>query len=235
MPLPLSKEYRYQYKFVVDDEWMCDPQRPQVEDGQGHLNHELVVVLMEQNPALDTTHELLNRSRSSSLVESSAYSKSLPIPVVEVSEHQEEEKEKGEKKTAEVVVDEETKKNPDQGLDGEVSTATSAAVAAAPATAARRPVKAMETYEAVMVFEERDDLSDGEGRSKNQALSEDEEDDQDEIVSEAPGKQKFNGKRLFSLLFFGRMVSTTTHAHTHIPHMNALLFLYCPWLWGEGG
>ncbi|GJJ78978.1 hypothetical protein EMPS_11337 [Entomortierella parvispora] len=175
MPLPLSKEYRYQYKFVVDDEWLCDPQRPQVHDGHGHWNHELVVVLMEQNPTLDTTHELLNRSRSSSTAESSVYSKPLPIPVVEISEHKEEKEKEDEK--MEVIMDEETKDIPDQSSN-EVSMA---AVAVVP-----RPAKAKETYEAVLLFEERDDLSDGEGRSKSQALSEDEEDDQDEITSEAP-------------------------------------------------
>ncbi|KAF8984243.1 hypothetical protein BGZ46_008545 [Entomortierella lignicola] len=56
--VPLTREYRYQFKFVIDDEWKCDPQRPQVQDSEGHFNHEITVDLFEQiqHDPSTTTH-----------------------------------------------------------------------------------------------------------------------------------------------------------------------------------
>ncbi|KAG0070230.1 hypothetical protein BGZ92_004517 [Podila epicladia] len=64
--LPLTKEYRYQYKFVVDDQWMCDVDRHQVQDNEGHWNHELVVELIEHIQGSSSSSDSV-RSRSSSL------------------------------------------------------------------------------------------------------------------------------------------------------------------------
>ncbi|KAF9173558.1 hypothetical protein BGX21_004015 [Mortierella sp. AD011] len=44
----LKRGYRYQYKFMIDDEWRCDPNRPQVQDSEGYCHHELAVDLIEQ-------------------------------------------------------------------------------------------------------------------------------------------------------------------------------------------
>lgn len=138
--LPLTKEYRYQYKFVVDDEWKCDADRPQVRDSEGHWNHELVVELIEQIQGSSSSDSV--RSRSSSLqsvqsvnnahlsdanpyqpqtglpVDSSVLATKPPIPQ-----------------------EEEVRRVPTQ-----VSSSHS-----------------RDTYEAVLIFDERDDLSDGEG------------------------------------------------------------------------
>ncbi|KAF9100332.1 hypothetical protein BGX27_000450, partial [Mortierella sp. AM989] len=61
--LPLTREYRYQYKFIIDDVWQCDPDQTQVGDSEGNMNHELAVDLVEQIEQHPTT----NRSRSSSI------------------------------------------------------------------------------------------------------------------------------------------------------------------------
>ncbi|KAG0049346.1 hypothetical protein BGZ83_005858 [Gryganskiella cystojenkinii] len=194
VPLPLTKEYRYQYKFLVDGEWHCDPNKPTVHDGHGHWNHELVAVLMEQFPSASTVGDnetLANRSRSSSIqsitsasVVSSVYSKPLPLPVVEVSELQGESTVEKEQKISAAV--------PESA--GKTSIVAAAVEVAAPVVATQRSAKSRDTYEAILLFEERDDLSDGEGRSKDQYLigSDDEHDDtldeKNEHGPEAPGK-----------------------------------------------
>ncbi|KAG0353586.1 hypothetical protein BGX24_007232, partial [Mortierella sp. AD032] len=138
--LPLAREYRYQYKFVVDDEWKCDHAAPQVQDAYGHWNHELVVKLVEQI-SLDAAS---GRSRSGSL-------QSQHGPQV-----------------------------------GEHSLLTVSAVPAAPiptsTTTRGGNLKSRDTYEAVLIFDDTDDLSDGEGRSKLQEQVELDDEDEENVV-----------------------------------------------------
>ncbi|KAG0030245.1 hypothetical protein BGZ81_002879 [Podila clonocystis] len=141
--LPLTKEYRYQYKFVVDDQWLCDADRPQVQDNEGHWNHELVVELIEQIQGSSSSDSVRSRSSSlqsvqsvnnahlsdahpyqppQALANSSAISTAKPTPQVD-----------------------------------EVQRVSHSAQASSSSS------KSRDTYEAVLIFDERDDLSDGEG------------------------------------------------------------------------
>ncbi|KAG0305557.1 hypothetical protein BGZ98_003967 [Dissophora globulifera] len=106
--LPLMREYRYQFKFVIDDEWRCDPHRHSVPDQEGNWNHEIVVDLIEQIHAPPSPST--NRSRSSSLQ----------------SQH-------------------------------------------------TKPPASDDAYEAVLIFDEKDDLSDDEGRLRRRRREQDEE------------------------------------------------------------
>ncbi|KAF8926589.1 hypothetical protein BGZ47_002648 [Haplosporangium gracile] len=207
--LPLAREYRYQYKFVIDDEWKCDHDRAQVQDPHGHWNHELVVELVEQLP----TGVVGGRSRSSSLQsqhgpqvsEQAPINKPLPVPlphptitttsisdsitaiptsiIVSLAEEQSEELEREATENVNTV---------SAPVPASSSTAfTAAAPAAAPAAAAVIPsstttrrdnnVKSRDTYEAVLIFDETDDLSDGEGghSKRTQVVESDDEDEED--------------------------------------------------------
>ncbi|KAG0354367.1 hypothetical protein BGX24_006954, partial [Mortierella sp. AD032] len=77
------------------------------------------------------------------------------------------------------------------------SSVTVAAVPAAPiptsTTTRRGNLKSRDTFEAVLIFDETDDLSDGEGRSKHQEQVEsDDEDDEDEEVAVNEDTNKIN-------------------------------------------
>ncbi|KAG0276304.1 hypothetical protein BGZ95_007725 [Linnemannia exigua] len=212
--LPLAREYRYQYKFVIDDDWKCDHDQHQVQDPHGHWNHELVVELVEQTP--DTTG---GRSRSSSLQsqhgpqlsEHSPLNKALPTltahpsiitttsdstmttstattsttsidtPTSIIISPAEED----DKKEIEVIL-QETNENVAVLTPVPASSSVTVSAPAAPiptsTTTRRGNLKSRDTFEAVLIFDETDDLSDGEGRSKHQAQveSDDEYDDDEE-------------------------------------------------------
>ncbi|KAF9569162.1 hypothetical protein EC968_002708 [Mortierella alpina] len=189
--LPLSREYRYQYKFVIDDEWKCDPNRPQVQDSEGHWNHELAVELIEQIHQRPTTASMLlldavtNRSRSSSL------QSQLTAPPVskEVGEEGEAAAVKQDQ-AAEVkqdhveVLTQPLDNDADEAAETETETrdihspppppysaplvpltadaaADDKVIVSKPKVRAPKPPK--DTFEAVLIFDETDDLSDGEG------------------------------------------------------------------------
>ncbi|KAF9918611.1 hypothetical protein BX616_007349 [Lobosporangium transversale] len=82
--LPMTRQYRYQFKFVIDDEWKCDSQRKQVQDDQGHWNHELIVDLVEQ---IQLTSP--NRSRSSSLQSEGSVTATTSTPLPAILNHEE--------------------------------------------------------------------------------------------------------------------------------------------------
>ncbi|KAG0315430.1 hypothetical protein BG000_005201, partial [Podila horticola] len=142
--LPLTKEYRYQYKFVVDDQWICDADRPQVQDNEGHWNHELVVELIEQIQGSSSSDSVRSRSSSLQSVQSvnnahlsDAHPYQPPQPLTDLSAIST------------------TKPTPQEDEVKRVFTHSAQA-----SSSSSRP---RDTYEAIMIFDERDDLSDGEG------------------------------------------------------------------------
>ncbi|KAF9904013.1 hypothetical protein EC991_003161 [Linnemannia zychae] len=211
--LPILQKYRYQYKFVIDDEWKCDHDRPQVQDSHGHWNHELVVELIEQTPS----EAAEGRSRSSSLQSQhgpqlgghSPLNKSLPTPhptvITTTSDPSatttatttidtptsiiispaEEDKEKEEE-----IKEEIPREAPENAAVSTPVPASSAVTTSAPVvpaiptstttTARKSNIKSRDTYEAILIFDETDDLSDGEGRSKGRAQVESDDDGSDE-------------------------------------------------------
>ncbi|KAG0282216.1 hypothetical protein BGZ96_000729 [Linnemannia gamsii] len=212
--LPLAREYRFQYKFVIDDEWKCDHDRPQVQDSHGHWNHELAVELVEQFPAGSSAE---GRSRSSSLQSqhgpqlgselSSSLNKPLPVPhtpptiittstsdsdatnatttsiIVSPAEEGKEEVAREEKVTENV----DTVSAPVPAIR---SSLTAAAARSSPPNAIPTSTtiveqsshKSRDTYEAVLIFDETDDLSDGEGgRSKKHQVIESDDDEDEEL------------------------------------------------------
>ncbi|KAG9321783.1 hypothetical protein KVV02_004812 [Mortierella alpina] len=201
--LPLSREYRYQYKFVIDDEWKCDPNRPQVQDSEGHWNHELAVELIEQIHQRPTASMLLdavtNRSRSSSL------HSQLTAPAVSKEEVGEDEGEAVKQDQAEIRQDHvEVLDQPEaetETVSREMHSPSpppyssplvplTAAAAVNKAIVSKPKVKAAKlsrnTYEAVLIFDEKDDVSDGEGgRVPGDEVDDDESDydDDDELAA----------------------------------------------------
>ncbi|KAF9140407.1 hypothetical protein BGX30_006541 [Mortierella sp. GBA39] len=194
--LPLAREYRYQYKFVIDDEWKCDHDQAQVQDSHGHWNHELAVELVEQ--------PLAGRSRSSSLqsqhgpqvFEQAPINKPLPTPhptiittstsdsttttttttSIIVSPAEEDEKDLAREATENVDVG----SAPVPASSTTVTAAVAAAIPTLTTTRMSNNVKSRDTYEAVLIFDETDDLSDGEGgRSKRQHVVESDDEDEE--------------------------------------------------------
>lgn len=211
--LPLSREYRYQYKFVIDDEWKCDPNRPQVQDSEGHWNHELTVELIEQihqRPTASMLEAVTNRSRSSSL------QNQLMAPPVTKEEGKQGEAAAKQDQTeirqdhVEVltqpmehetdVAETETETReihspPPPPYSAPLNPLTAAAVdkviVSKPKVRAARPPR--DTFEAVLIFDEKDDLSDGEGGRVPRAEVDDEsdyDDDEDEEDEEAEVQQQ---------------------------------------------
>ncbi|KAK5808849.1 hypothetical protein F5H01DRAFT_350624 [Linnemannia elongata] len=205
--LPLAREYRYQFKFVIDDEWKCDHDRAQVQDSHGHWNHELSVELVEQLPA----GSVGGRSRSSSLQsqhgpqvsEQAPINKPLPIPhptiittstsdsttitktttSIIVSPAEEDEKDLTREVTENVDVESAPVPASSSTTISAAAPATAAVAAAIPtSTTTRRgnSVNSKDTYEAVLIFDETDDLSDGEGgHSKRQQVVESDDEDEE--------------------------------------------------------
>lgn len=139
--LPLTREYHYQYKFVVDDEWKCDADRPQVRDSEGHWNHELVVELIEQIQGSSSSDSVRSRSSSLQSVQSANnahLSDALPY----------------QPQTGLPVDSSVLATKPSIPQEEEVKQVY---------TKASVSTKSRDTYEAVLIFDERDDLSDGEG------------------------------------------------------------------------
>ncbi|KAG0258195.1 hypothetical protein BG011_003428 [Mortierella polycephala] len=155
--LPFTKRYCYQYKFVIDDEWKCDPHRAQVQDSHGHLNHELNVELIEQ------IHQPANRSRSSSLQsqhsipvsESTAATSVLLSEPLQPVQSQPEEQAKTETETE--IKTELAQEIP---LTTDVTPPVSTHRNRKPSTTTTKRRKPKDSYEAVLIFDERDDLSD---------------------------------------------------------------------------
>ncbi|KAG9067866.1 hypothetical protein KI688_011455 [Linnemannia hyalina] len=204
--LPLAREYRYQYKFVIDDEWKCDHDQAQVQDSHGHWNHELAVELVEQPSAGSGG----GRSRSSSLQsqhgpqvsEQVSINKPLPTPHPTIITTSSSDSTTTTTTTTSIIVSpaEEDEKdlarevieNIDVGsapVSASPTTVTAAAPVAADVDAAiptltttrmGNNVKSRDTYEAVLIFDETDDLSDGEGgRSKRQQVVESDDEDEE--------------------------------------------------------
>ncbi|KAF9977371.1 hypothetical protein BGZ73_006241 [Actinomortierella ambigua] len=180
---PLRKTYHYLYKFIVGDDWQCDWDKPQVQDQDGHWNHELTVELVEQAPALAP-------APASAPASASASAPPTPLPSTTESTRT---KPHGHSRTSSIhsiqsvqlaTVDEdktlteepfaaiqEEEHRPPQPPANTTQDVSDGSTATAPSTAAPRPksrrsVRMKDTYEAVMIFDERDDLSDGEGRSR---------------------------------------------------------------------
>ncbi|KAG0344737.1 hypothetical protein BG004_004213 [Podila humilis] len=177
--LPLTKEYRYQYKFIVDGQWMCDENRPQIRDKEGHWNHELVVELVEQMQGSSSSDSVRSRSSSLQSVQSmnNAHlsdahpfqpapppvdpsvlaSKPLPMPIQNTV-------------TAESAAQEVAS-----------SLSSSSPSKTETETETKTKTNSKDTYEAVLIFDERDDLSDGEGgRIRRKELQDDSNDAQDQ-------------------------------------------------------
>ncbi|KAF9103954.1 hypothetical protein BGX29_002632 [Mortierella sp. GBA35] len=216
--LPLAREYRYQYKFVIDDEWKCDWERPQVQDNHGHWNHELAVELVEHVPQGSSGG--LTRSRSSSLqsqhgpqlsehsplnnnnkpsipttidtttsTTTSTSDDTTPTPttsiIVSPAEDEEvEEKKENEEIKAEVIENiaaEPTITTPVPATSFDAAAPAATVLLTSTTTTRVIAKKPRDTYEAVFLLDETDDLSDGEGRSKHvQVGSDDDSDDDDD-------------------------------------------------------
>ncbi|KAF9405016.1 hypothetical protein BGZ94_003808 [Podila epigama] len=157
--LPLTKEYRYQYKFIVDGHWTCDVSRPQVQDNEGHWNHELVVELIEQIQPSSSSGSVRSRSSSLQSVQSlsnahlsdahpyqppqqvtASTPEQAPLPAVEPDRPTLAPLQHHPKHTEEEIV------NAGEGKLVSIKVSK----------------KVRDTYEAVLIFDERDDLSDGE-------------------------------------------------------------------------
>ncbi|KAF9186429.1 hypothetical protein BGZ51_002015 [Haplosporangium sp. Z 767] len=188
--LPFTKRYCYQYKFVIDDEWRCDPHRAQVQDSQGHWNHELNVELIEQ------IHQPANRSRSSSLQSQHSTSVSesttamgmlLPEPLQSV-QNQPEDQTKTETETKGAKTENEETEVAQEIPPTTDVTPPVASLQRHKSTTKRR--KAKDTYEAVLIFDEKDDLSDGEGHLQDMSDTDSEASDDDGAT---PQQQQAHG------------------------------------------
>ncbi|KAF8924752.1 hypothetical protein BGZ58_001447 [Dissophora ornata] len=154
--LPLTREYRYQFKFVIDDEWKCDPNRSQAPDDKGNWNHEIVVDLVEQVPQYPPS---ANRSRSSSLQSqhndhATETEKLQDIPPVE-------------EPPVTAATDDATPtllSPPAPPVSNQSDSVSSTATTTANITT--KGLESKDTIEAVMIFDESQDFSDGEGRSR---------------------------------------------------------------------
>ncbi|KAG0228865.1 hypothetical protein BGW41_003260 [Actinomortierella wolfii] len=168
---PLRKTYSYLYKFIVGDEWTCDPDKPQVADEHGHMNHELTVELVEQTPTLppapsssqtDTSSIVGHgRSRTSSIhsvqsVQLGPADEAKPPPEEPLTDIQEEQPQ-----ASTDVAPEETDTST---ADTDHTTNAPSDPVAAEKPSAHGKTKTKNTFEAVMVIDEHD-MSDGEGRS----------------------------------------------------------------------
>ncbi|KAF9995245.1 hypothetical protein BGZ80_004925 [Entomortierella chlamydospora] len=168
--IPLTREYRYQFKFVIDNEWKCDPDRQQVQDSEGNWNHELAVDLIEQIQQSPTP----NRSRSSSIQSHNSVSQAaddLPSSTIPTTAPIKEEEEKVNSETESESPQTQALQIPQISLPEETTPENAPLVAdqgtrISTISAPLSPGKAKDVYEAVMIFDETDDLSDGEGRSR---------------------------------------------------------------------
>lgn len=190
---------------MIDDEWKCDHDRVQVQDSHGHWNHELAVELVEQLPP----GSFGGRSRSSSLKsqhgpqvsEHAPINKPLPIPHPTIITTSTSNSTTATTTTTSIIVSPAEEDENDLGRDvtenddvesapvpASSSTTITAAAAASAVVAAAIPtsttrgsnVKSRDTYEAVLIFDETDDLSDGEGgRSKRQQVVESDDEDEE--------------------------------------------------------
>ncbi|KAF9935309.1 hypothetical protein BGZ65_003420, partial [Modicella reniformis] len=173
--IPLTHTYKYQYKFVIDEVWQCDPSRPLVQDSEGNWNHELVVELVEQirHPPSPS-----NRSRSSSIQSQQSAQVSqtttTATTTTTTSNNTPETTTIVEDKGHPVIkIETETPATTSSSLPlsdaAEVPSTPPAAAAAAvdhslsPAIPSTPSQKSKDTYEAVRIFE-TEDLSDGDGR-----------------------------------------------------------------------
>ncbi|KAF9390727.1 hypothetical protein BGX21_011394 [Mortierella sp. AD011] len=167
--IPLTREYRYQFKFVIDNEWKCDPDQPQVQDSEGNWNHELVVDLIEQIQQSPTP----NRSRSSSIQSQNSVSQAaddLPSTTIPTTAPIKEEEKVNSETESEMPLTQ-AFQIPQISLPEETTPENAPLVAdqgtrISTISAPPSPGKAKDVYEAVMIFDETDDLSDGEGRSR---------------------------------------------------------------------
>ncbi|KAF9919787.1 hypothetical protein FBU30_010533 [Linnemannia zychae] len=188
--LPLVREYRYQYKFVIDGEWKCDNDRAQVYDPHGNLNHELVVELIEQLPTG-------GRSRSSSLqsqhgpqlAENSPLNKPLPNPhpitITTTSSS-----DSNTSTTTNIIVSPAEDDKVDEEVIENATVPNNVATVDTPVTTTssttKGTAKSRDTFEPVFITNETDDLSDGEGRSKRtQTKSGDKEQDKTDNINNA--------------------------------------------------
>ncbi|KAG0200178.1 hypothetical protein BGX28_006684 [Mortierella sp. GBA30] len=186
--LPLSREYKYQFKFVIDDDWKCDPNRTQVQDSEGHWNHELVVELIEQIHQRPTSAAveaaIVNRSRSSSI---QSQTPATPLPTKnndkqgkEVEQEQEVEVKVTAKQESHDTEVREMMHSPPPPYSAPLGPLTSDQSEVVRKTTTKA---ARDTYEAVLIFDEKDDLSDGEG---GRVLRDDDDDSDDDMDSFSP-------------------------------------------------
>lgn len=188
---PLTHEYKYQYKFVIDDIWQCDPNRPQAHDGKGNTNNELAVTLIEQIHQTPSP----NRSRSSSVYsQNSAQVQSTPS-------EQHEETTTSHDIAPQELVEETPASTTAAAVDSLAPPAADStpisSVPGTPSTPSRQP---RDTYEAVMIFDETDDMSDGEGgrrskRSSRYVVIKDSDDEDDAADNNKSNNQEAIGKR----------------------------------------
>lgn len=192
---------------MIDDEWKCDHDRAQVQDSHGHWNHELSVELVEQLPAGSvggrSRSSSLQSQHGPQVSEQAPINKPLPIPhptiittstsdsttitktttSIIVSPAEEDEKDLTREVTENVDVESAPVPASSSTTISAAAPATAAVAAAIPtSTTTRRgnSVNSKDTYEAVLIFDETDDLSDGEGgHSKRQQVVESDDEDEE--------------------------------------------------------
>ncbi|KAF9411198.1 hypothetical protein BGZ76_005383, partial [Entomortierella beljakovae] len=201
--LPLAREYHYQYKFVIDDEWKTDPDQRHVQDSEGNWNHELVVDLFEQTPM---NFSVGSRSRSSSIhsLQSAAQVADVPLNTATTSKVSSDEQDKAESELSRTDIPQISVVQEEETADTNSISASEASqdVRASTTPAEDAPLleqtsgvsKPKDVYEAVLIFDEENDQSDGEGRNAQPELddSDNESDEPQQIqtahVDEAPNE-----------------------------------------------
>lgn len=166
---PLTHEYRYQYKFVIDDHWQCDSFRHQVQDESGNWNHELVVTLVEQILQPPTP----NRSRSSSIQSQHSVQVSSVLGQQQGGIDKIEEEAQKESLHDVPQVEATPATLPPAAVDS--SSSPPAAAASLPSSPSQKPKDIIEAA----ILNVSDDLSDGEGRGKNITTDSDDDHDHD--------------------------------------------------------
>ncbi|KAK3827677.1 MAG: hypothetical protein J3Q66DRAFT_382615 [Benniella sp.] len=169
---PLTKEYRYQYKFVIDDQWQCDNFRHQVQDESGNFNHEFVATLVEQIHQPPTP----NRSRSSSIQSQHSVQASSVLGQQQGGIDKIEEDVQKESLHDVPQLEAAPATLPPAAVDSS-SSPPAAAEASSPSSSPSQ--KSKDSYEPVILLNVSDDLSDGEGRGKNIITDSDDDHDHD--------------------------------------------------------
>ncbi|KAG0262180.1 hypothetical protein DFQ27_002514 [Actinomortierella ambigua] len=202
---PLRKTYHYLYKFIVGDDWQCDWDKHHVQDESGNWNNELTVELVEQAPILPSVpaspsteapartkphgHSRTPSIRSIQSVQLATVDEDKLLPeegpfaaIQEEEQQQQQQQQPSPPPPPPAQPAQPTNVSHDSTADAADATPTVSVSQRRKSTSARRGARTRDTFEAVMIFDERDDLSDGEGRSR--LITDDDDDDDDDGLSD---------------------------------------------------